>query len=381
MPSREPNALERMFPAAESIGRVGLVSRPTPVEPMAGVARELGMGGLWVKRDDLSGEFYGGNKIRKLEYIFAEAMEAGCDEVLTMGAIGSHHVLATAIYARELGLAPAAQHWMQPITPHVLNNLRALSTTRPELRLVANVAEVPFRVFKSKLDAWLAGRPQTFFISGGGSSTRGVLGYVDAALELAEQISADEFPEPDRIFVSAGTTGTLAGLALGVKMAGLRSRVVGVRVVEAAVTNKANVLRLARAAASLMRGYGVRAPDLGRDDFDLLGGYLGAGYGAPTPEGACAIELAERGDGLHLDPTYTGKCFAALVGERGRMGLEHERVLFWNTLSSVDLSARISSSDVSRDLPSDYLAELVRRASKDGDFDVQDFTRGLRLHG
>ncbi|MEM1348099.1 MAG: pyridoxal-phosphate dependent enzyme, partial [Myxococcota bacterium] len=245
----DPHALARRFPAARALPHAPLGDFPTPVEHLERAGEELGLPDLFIKRDDRSGKEYGGNKVRKLEFALAHARAQGHDDIVTIGAIGSHHVLATSIYARQLGMRPSAQHWPQPVTPHVRDNLRALSTTQPTLRLIGHPVEVPFHVFKRHLNDWLADRPRTYFLSGGGSSPHGVLGYVNAALELAEQIDAGLAPEPDVVFVAAGTNGTYAGLLLGAKMAGLRAKFIAVRVVEKIVTNTANVLRLTHQAA------------------------------------------------------------------------------------------------------------------------------------
>lgn len=346
--------IQDTFPGARALPHIDLGVFPTPVEPMERLGAELEIPHLYVKRDDRSGPHYGGNKVRKLEFILGDALEQGYEEVLTIGAIGSHHVLATCIYARELGLKPAAQHFPQPVTAHVLDNLRALSTTQPELELVGHPVELPFHLFKKKLGEWLSRRPETYYITGGGSSVLGVMGYVNAALELREQIEQGLLPEPELIFVAAGTNGTLAGLIVGCQLAGLSTRVVGVRVVDRAVTNQANVLRLANLAVERLRRVGVEAAMVGPRDFELLEGYFGPAYGQPTPAGARAIDLATRFEGLALDPTYTGKAFAGLLGQRRARELGTRSVLYWHTLNSVDLSDRIERADITRDLPEPY---------------------------
>ncbi len=346
--------LFRRYPAARDLPYVSLGQWPTPVERMQRLGEELDIPHLYIKRDDRSGEAYGGNKVRKLEFALADALREGKSSVLTIGAIGSHHVLATSIYARQLGLTPAAQHWPQPVTPHVLNNLRALSTTRPDLKLVGHPVEVPFRIFKQKLKEWLTQRDDTYYITGGGSSVLGVMGYVNAALELADQIDAGDIPAPDLIFVAAGTNGTLAGLILGAKMAGLKAHLVGVRVVDKVVTNAANVLRLTNLAAERLRRSGVEAPSILPGDFTLLDAYFGPAYGEPTSAGSRAMELAERFEEVHLDPTYTAKTFAGLLDKRRAMGMSDKTVLYWHTLSSADLTPRIEAADITADLPDDY---------------------------
>jgi D-cysteine desulfhydrase len=348
-------ALFERFPAARAIPHVALGAFPTAVEHLPRAGAALGVPNLYIKRDDRSGPDYGGNKVRKLEVIFGDALDKGYKDVLTMGAIGSHHVLATSIYARKLGLNPAAQHFPQPLSPHVLKNLRALATTSPELSLIGHPAQLPFEVFKAKLDEWLSRRPQTYYISAGGSSAAGAIGYVNAAFELARQIEQGLMPEPDLLFVTTGTGGTFAGLVLGLKMAGLKTRVVGVRVVDRAVCNAPNMLRLARGAAALLRSYGLPdVPHLTAADIELLDGYFGDGYGIPTAAGQWCQEVFKREEGIDLEITYTGKTVAAIAGERDRLGLKDKVVLYWHTLNSVDLTDRIAQADVATQLPAPY---------------------------
>jgi 1-aminocyclopropane-1-carboxylate deaminase/D-cysteine desulfhydrase-like pyridoxal-dependent ACC family enzyme len=350
-------ALQRQFPRAEALPRTSFANLPTDIEPLTSLGAELGLEDLWVKRDDRSGSLYGGNKVRKLEFLLGEALAEGHDEVWTVGAIGSHHVLATCIYARQQGLEPGALHFPQPVTEHVLDNLRALSTTQPDLTLVSNRAQIPVEVLRTRVREWLARHPEVYYIPAGGSSATGALGYVNAALELVEQIEDGQMPEPDTVFVAAGTCGTLAGLTLGLKLAGLSTRVVGVRVVDRLIANKPLVMRLAGKMATRLEASGVESvPSVCRDDFELIHSYFGPDYGEPTPEGRRAIRLADQTEGLTLEPTYTGKTMAALIGERQRRELRDKTVLYWHTLSGVDLSERIAAADVQADLPDEYQA-------------------------
>jgi 1-aminocyclopropane-1-carboxylate deaminase/D-cysteine desulfhydrase-like pyridoxal-dependent ACC family enzyme len=348
------------FPAARAIPHVSLGQLPTPVQPMPRAGEELGVPGLYIKRDDLSGAEYGGNKVRKLEFILGDAQDKGFKDVLTMGAIGSHHVLATSIYARVLGMTPAAQHFPQPVTPHVLKNLRALASTRPELSLIGHPAQLPFEQFKARLDEWLERRPQTYYIAAGGSSAIGVIGYVSAAFELARQVKEGLMPEPDFLYVTTGTGGTFAGLVLGAKMAGLKTKVVGVRVVDKVVCNVPNMLRLANGCAELLRGYGLDGvPSLSAADVTLVDDYVGGGYGVATAAGEWCEEVFRRCEGIDLEVTYTAKTAAAIAGDRDRRGLKDKVVLYWHTLSSADLSARIAGADVAADLPAAYQGFFV----------------------
>lgn len=348
-------AIFKTLPTTRTIPHVSLATLPTPVERLSKLGEEVGVESLYVKRDDQSGTVYGGNKVRKLEFLLGEAVAGDYDEVWTVGAIGSHHALATSIYARELDLTPAVLHFPQPITDHVLDNLRALSTTQPKLTLATHKAQLPVEMGKVKLRQWLSKAEDIYYVPGGGSNGMGVLGYVNAAFELAEQVAEDQLPEPDIIFVAAGTCGTLAGLTLGCRMAGLSTEVIGVRVVDKILANATLTARLANKAGKILSEHGVKGvPRISGSQITLLDDYFGPDYGVPTDAGLEAIELAKEHEGLKLEPTYTGKALAGLLGERERLDLAGKNVLYWHTLSGVDLSERIARADVERDLPEGY---------------------------
>lgn len=339
-----PNSLEKKFHFAQEIPHINLATLPTPVEKLT-IFDNLD---LWVKRDDLSGEEYAGNKIRKLEYLFGDALAKNKTEVWTVGAIGSHHVLATSIFAQKLNLRCNALHFPQPITQHVRNNILALSTTHPTLNLIGHKALLPSSMFKVKLQEWKSKAPHTYYIPGGGSSPVGTLGYVNAALELCEQIDNGELPCPDEIYVAAGTCGTLAGLTLGFALGQKEIKIIGVRVVEKFVANVPLACRLANQTIDLLRSYGIELSKFSHRDFTILNDAFGHGYGKSTPEGE---QMIKKYKGiLDLEPTYTAKTVAAMH----RNAQPGKHILYWHTFSGADLSDRIDAGDLSA-LPEAYL--------------------------
>ena len=346
--------LHRRFPGTRDLPHLPLAKLPTPVERVSSLEEKVGLRQLWVKRDDLSGARYGGNKVRKLEFLLAHAVAEGRDSVWTVGAVGSHHVLATALYCREVGLEPHALHFPQPITDHVREVLRALTTTRPTLQLVDSKHALPIHLARQHIRDWLAGAESPYYIPGGGSSPRGVLGYVNAALELARQIDNGELPAPEAIFVAAGTCGTLAGLVLGCRLAELPTRVVGVRVVDKILANPVVAAKLANDAAVLLEGYGVACPRISPLEIEIIDDQIGSGYGEPTPAGQRAMDLFDSHVDLELDPTYTAKAFAGLIDQCSANRSPLHNVLYWHTLSSADLSDLIAKAQVDQDLPALY---------------------------
>lgn len=330
------NALAERWPRLEQLARVSLASLPTPVHALPTIARRLDAG-VWIKRDDLTAPGYGGNKVRKLEYLLGEAQRRGADTILTTGAVGSHHVFATSLYAGELGFAVHAVLSPQPYHQHVEDQLRADLAVGASLYPALGLPRVARKLAELALKLRVQGR-RPFLIPHGGSTSVGTLGYVNAGLELAQQIDAGMCPDPQAVYVACGTCATAAGLALGLAAGGVRTTVVAVRVTEALFANRLNLARLVRGAEALLR---AREPQFPRvagvaiDSLVLSDQEFGRGYGLPTPVSEAATHVAE-GEGIILDATYTSKAFARLLldADTVRRGQD---LLFWHTLSSASL--------------------------------------------
>lgn len=304
--------------------RLAFGSYPTPVERLERLSSERTT--LWVKRDDLTSKLYGGNKVRKLDHILAEARARGRERLVTFGAAGSHHVLATALFGRLAGFAVDAVVFPQPASAHARENLLADVAQGAHLHPVSTYLAAPLEL----LAQW---RRDAYFVAAGGSSVAGTLGYVEAGRELAAQIRAGELPEPDEIVVALGSGGTAAGLAVGLALEKLSTKVIGVCVVDPARPFVAFTRWLARRTA---KSAGARPGDVDVDarlEFDTR--WLGRGYGYPTDEGRRASARAREG-GLVLDPTYTAKSFAAALDRVDRGDKKH--VLYWHTLSSAPMA-------------------------------------------
>ena len=182
-------------------------------------------------------------------------------------------------------------------------------------------------------------RRDAYFIAGGGSSPVGVLGYVDAGLELAMQVERKELPLPKVIYLAVGSSGTLGGLVLGLRLAGLNTRVVGIQVAPRIFANPRIALRLARKALKLMRRHDRSVPELAltQADMPMEAAYYGEGYGHPTEGGRRALALMARTEGIDLDLTYTAKTLSGLLHKVRSEGVKGP-TLFLNTFNSVDLS-------------------------------------------
>jgi 1-aminocyclopropane-1-carboxylate deaminase/D-cysteine desulfhydrase-like pyridoxal-dependent ACC family enzyme len=313
---------------------------PTPIQRVA-------EGNLWIKRDDRAAELYGGNKVRKLEHLFGAARDAGKTRILTLGAAGSHQVVATAVYGRREGFTVDAVLVPQPSTSHARTNLRAALAQGLHAIVASSWPTAPAVVAAQLARA----SHETYFIPLGGSNALGSLGFVEASKELAAQISAGVMPEPDVVVVATGSGGTVAGLAVGFEMLGMRTNVVGVAISQPAAVLGVMARRVARKTAALLglaRGPSVRAA--ARIEIDKR--WLGRGYGYPTPAGESATREAARA-GIELDPTYTAKAFACAL-DRARSST----VLYWHTLSSAPLDPLLA--DAPPELP-ESVASLFRR--------------------
>jgi D-cysteine desulfhydrase len=312
-----------------------LASCPTPVQPLPSPAGAADVE-LYVKRDDLCSPLYGGNKIRKLEHFLAAADLAGATSLVTIGALGSNHGLATALHGQELGFDVKLALFAQPVTQFVLANVRALAAARAQVSYHRSELGA-VRGARAFYEAALATDRTPYFIMVGGSSRLGTTGYVNAALEFAAQVRRGELAEPSRIFVALGSGGTAAGLAAGCGLAGLRTRVTAVRIARPLVSNAFTVRYLANDVLSWLCEIdpSVRRVRIGFRDFDVIGDQLGSGYGHPTPAGDQAAAWVATA--LDLEPTYTAKALAACLDYCRRRARPGERVLFWNTFNSAAL--------------------------------------------
>src|SRR5215468_8733026 len=326
--------LARRLPHPERVPRVSLTTLPTPVAPLERLARASGIAPLWIKRDDVTGPIYGGNKPRKLELLLGAAVARGRRRVLTFGAIGTHHGLATTVCARAAGLDTTLVLVPQPVTPHVQHCLRLLHACGAELHLASGVADVVRQALGILARGWLRSDPPEI-IPTGGSSVPGALGYVNAGLELAEQVRGGLLPEPAAIFVPVGSGGTVAGLMAGLRVGGLSSRIVGVLVTDIMPPTPGRLLWLARGSLARLDRR-ARHVTLSADDLAIERRFIGAGYGAVTPEGEAAARMAAQHEGVALEHTYTAKCLAALLHHAASPALHGRPLLFWNTFSSVE---------------------------------------------
>ncbi len=320
---------------------------PTPVQPLDNLSKAYPGWHIWIKRDDSCSGIYGGNKPRKFEFLFADALSKGKNEIVTAGGTGTNHGLATVLFSRELGLKSKIYMFKQPLTWSVQRKLLMYANLGTDISLVSNYGELALK----GLGLFLF-RPKSYLILPGGSplfglgTVAGCLGLVNAGFELKQQVDAGIIPEPDYVFIAAGSTGSASGLILGCKLAGLKTTVVPVQVSENIVANPSSIQKNIRGTLKLMRKYDDSVPDIKvtyPGDFLFVDGYLGSAYGCVTRASQAAVDKVadtERGLGFHLETTYTGKACAAMLdflsGKKDATG--NSVALLWNTYNSRDLA-------------------------------------------
>jgi len=361
-----PSPLVTVFPALERrFDSVSLGRFPTPVERLTPLERELGAGPLFVKRDDLSSPAYGGNKVRTLEVLFADARARGAREIMATGAFGSNHAVATVLHARAAGLEPGAILFPQPRSWAALENLRVTLGRASHLDVLHHMVLLPFAM-------WRARSPARVVMVPGGATPLGALGYVAAALELAQQIDRGELEAPDAVAIGVGSTCTSAGLLVGFAHAarlgiGFRSppMLLSVRVTPWPVTSRFRILGLAARTSRLLAEL-AGAPDLALEKRDLAphltvdGSELGPGYGIASRSALSAIARFRELGLFELDTTYSAKAAAGFMA-RARTRADRP-LLFWSTKSTVPLP-EISSAELASAPP--VARRWIRRAERE----------------
>lgn len=314
----------RLQASLDGLARLPLTGGPTRVEEMAGLRRALGRGPrLLVKRDDAIPFGFGGNKVRKLEYVAAHAQAQGADTLLTCGGIQSNHARATAAVAARLGMqAVLVLNGERPAVPR--GNLLLDFMLGAEVHFV-ETREERTPAMRAQAER-LAGDGRTpYTIPVGASTPLGAMGFVAAVAELVAQV-----PPPDVIVHATSSGGTQAGLVAGCELAGIDTRVIGVSADDPADALGAQVRSIIVGMEDLI---GVDGPALASArPIHVDDRFVGGGYGVATAESMEASDLAARTEALFLDPTYTAKAMAGLIrGIRDEVFRDDETVLFWHT--------------------------------------------------
>lgn len=286
--------------------RLELIGAPTPLEYLPRLSDHLGRE-IFIKRDDVTPLAMGGNKLRKLEFLAADALREGADTLITAGAIQSNHVRQTAAVAAKLGLHCVAllENPIGTRAENYLTNgnrlLLDLFNTQVEMCDALTQPDVQLEELATRIEAQ-GYRP--YVISVGGSNALGALGYVESALEIAQQ--CEGAVELSSVVVASGSAGTHAGLAVGLEQLMPGAELIGITVSRKVADQLPKVVALQQAVANSLE---LQA----NAEIKLWDDYFAPGYGTPNDEGMEAVKLLAQLEGILLDPVYTGKAMAGLI--------------------------------------------------------------------
>jgi D-cysteine desulfhydrase family pyridoxal phosphate-dependent enzyme len=314
--------------------RVKIAYLPTPIEPLPRLSAALGGPNILIKRDDLTGLAFGGNKTRKLEFLLADAQAQGAHTLITAGAVQSNHCRQTAAAAARFGLGCILiLYGDQPaglsgnLLLDQLLGAEIVWTTRPERD----------KILKETFDAaWTVGR-RPYLIPYGGSNHLGAAAYAYAMQEMVAQFAVSPgLSSPNWIVFPSSSGGTQAGMALGARMFGFPGKVLGISVDELQDVLQSRVANLANLTAEYLDETIHFSPE----DIFVNADYLGGGYGVVGEPEREAVLMFAKLEGMLLDPVYTGRAAAGLIDliRRGSF-TKQDTVLFWHTGGSPALFA------------------------------------------
>jgi D-cysteine desulfhydrase len=313
--------------------RLDLANTPTPLKPLKRLGKKLGVE-LYIKRDDLTGAGLSGNKIRKLEFVLADALDCGADTVLTCGGAQSNHARATAIAAAMLGLrshlilrTPDPSD-LPPLEGNILLDRLVGSKI---VWITPGEYKRRDEIFEREAAALRKSGRKPYIIPEGASNALGAWGYIRATEELANDMAnlPDNTDWPTTIINATGSGGTSAGLILGTHMLGLNTRVVSINVCD---DRDYFVKVIGEICENAIANYQIDLPFSRERDIEIIDGYVGRGYALSRPEELALLRDVARTEGIFLDPVYTGKAFFGMTQELSRDPNRFgDRIVFMHT--------------------------------------------------
>ena len=313
--------------------RISLANLPTRIEELNSLSKTLQGPSIWIKRDDLTGCATSGNKIRKLEFVIADALEHKADTLITCGWVNSNHARATAVIAKKMGIKsilllrgekPSVMHGNLFLDGLVGADIRYLSPAEYERRHEI-MAEIVTELKKKNRVGYL--------IPAGATYPVGIWGYIKAAEEIKNQS-----PDFDAIIVPVGTGGTYAGLFIGKKLFDLKTEIYGVNVEEDEDYYRERITEIVEEWNRLFH----QPISYSREEIRIIDGYQGKGYSQFGRNEIEVIKLLARTEGIILDPVYTAKAMRGLIEEvkMGRFN-RNEKILFIHTGGIFGLLSRV----------------------------------------
>jgi 1-aminocyclopropane-1-carboxylate deaminase/D-cysteine desulfhydrase-like pyridoxal-dependent ACC family enzyme len=315
------------FTRLDTLPRDILSFAPTPLRAARELSVAVGLRDLWIKHDELLGFGFGGNKVRGMEFLLADARARRCDLLVTGAGPQSNHVRVTAAAAAHAGMGAIAVYWGDP-PAELQGNLLLTGLLGAELRFTGDPDRSKLdRAIDLVAEAHRGRGRKPYPIPRGGACALGVLGHVAAVREFRDQCSAQGVT-PKTVVMAVGSGGTLAGWLLGSALLHAPWRVHGISVSRPAPEVRSNVAALCSRAATLLSVDSLIMPA----DVQVHDEFIGPGYGMPSDAGDAAIVLAGRRQGVVFDPTYTGKAFAGLRGLVAHGAIDREgSVVFIHT--------------------------------------------------
>jgi len=294
--------------------RVSLISGKTPLERADNMSKVLGISGLYIKRDDCTGIGMGGNKLRKLEFLLADALQNGADTVVTIGGVQSNHTRLTAFSAKKMGLK--ASVILRPENKDF--KLEDIDVQGNVLLSRIVDADIHFKYAQTP-ESWTAALEEVaeelrekgrkpYVIPSGGASPIGVAGYLYGGIELAEQL-LEQKVIPEAVVCACGSTGTLAGLLLAKKSMHMPHRLIGISVGSEKSAAREKTIRLAKECADILH----MQVDIEETDFEVYDEYLGEGYAKPSEQDLLGVKMTAMHEGILLDPVYTGRAMGGMI--------------------------------------------------------------------
>ena len=340
--------LQKLFPHAH-LPYIKLTKTPAPIKHLKNLGTTLQTPFLYLKDESPISPFFGGNKIRKLEFLLADALQKGCTEVITVGSVGSNHATATAIHAQRLGLKCRVLLLPQRPTHMVKRNLLLMQHSNAIMHYCKNPQEQ-----KQIIISLLKEDPNSrYFIPVGGSGALGDLGFVAAAFELKKNIEKGLIPEPDFIYLCLGSGGSAAGLTLGAKLAGLtKTTIIPVSIGKNNENIPATASRMLKhyyAMQKHLNGGNIFSP-LSSSDVPVNTFFATLGYAEMSKNISQAVRLMQQHEKINLDTTYTGKVLAAMMHDITHKKLHNKTLLLWNTFCGSKFTDIVGQEDY-RNLP------------------------------
>ncbi|HVY88037.1 MAG TPA: D-cysteine desulfhydrase [Hyphomonadaceae bacterium] len=320
----------------EALPRRRYTPHATPLQKLEKLSKHLGGPEIWIKRDDLTGLAGGGNKTRKLEFLVADALAQGADTLITVGAVQSNHCRLTLAAAAHEGLKchlVLEQRVKGSYNPNASGNNFLFDLLGAEDRTVVDAGTDLAATMRGVAEK-LGHNRKAYIIPGGGSNALGSMGYVVCAREIMAQC-LDMNIAFDEIVVASGSAGTHSGLLVGFTGMNVKTPLTGINVRRPRAEQEGNVHKLALEAAAF-----ANLPAPSRESVVCLDEWVGPGYSLPTDEMVEAVRLFARFEGVLLDPVYTGKAAAGLIGLiRRKHFKQNAKVLFVHTGGAPSLYA------------------------------------------